>query len=328
MGPTRISVCGPLSVTIDGEAREGALRGRQGRMLLAYLVLNRHRAVRRDELADVLWAEGIPEGGEAQLAPPLSRLRRALGDGRLAGRGELRLVLAEDAEVDWEVAHAALGRARAALAGGDAAGALAAASEAEAIAAGGLLPELEAPWIDVRRAELGDLRLEALELAAAAGVLAGAGALPDAERAARRAVELAPFRESARAALMEVLAARGNVAEALRAFEDARILLREELGSSPGPALVALHERLLREEPATTPAIAAPAAPPGLIERDAEVALLARLAAEAARGEGRTALIEGPAGLGKTRLLTELRRLAEAGGARVLNARASDLERD
>jgi len=84
MGPTRISVCGPLSVTIDGEAREGALRGRQGRMLLAYLVLNRHRAVRRDELADVLWAEsGTPEGGEALLAPPLSRLRRALGDGRL-----------------------------------------------------------------------------------------------------------------------------------------------------------------------------------------------------------------------------------------------------
>src|SRR6185436_1310033 len=169
---------------------------------------------------------------------------------------------------------------------------------AESIAAGGLLPELEAPWIDVRRAELGDLRLEALELAAAAGVLAGAGALPDAERAARRAVELAPFRESARAALMEVLAARGNVAEALRAFEDARILLREELGSSPGPALVALHERLLREEPAVVPVAPAPA---GLVERDAELTLLGRLAAEAAAGAGRTALIEGPAGLGKTR---------------------------
>ena len=66
----------------------------------------------------------------------------------------------------------------------------------------------------------------------------------------------------------------------------------------------------------------------GLVERDAELALLARLAAEAAAGEGRTALIEGPAGLGKTRLLAELRRLAEAGGARVLSARASDLERD
>ena len=89
---TRIELCGPLSVVIDGDQRASELRGRQGRMLLAYLVLNRHRAVRRDELADVLWAEsGTPEGGEALLAPPLSRLRRALGDGRLHGRGELWL---------------------------------------------------------------------------------------------------------------------------------------------------------------------------------------------------------------------------------------------
>src|SRR5687768_4258308 len=110
MGETRVELCGPLAVTIDGERREGALRGRQGRMLLAFLVLNRHRAVRRDELAEVLWADGgTPEGGEAQLAPPLSRLRRALGEGRLVGRAELRLVLGEDATVDWEVAHAALG---------------------------------------------------------------------------------------------------------------------------------------------------------------------------------------------------------------------------
>ncbi|MET0771117.1 MAG: DNA-binding protein, partial [Solirubrobacteraceae bacterium] len=142
----RVEVCGPLSVVIDGEPREGALRGRQGRMLLAYLVLNRHRAVRRDELADVLWAEsGTPEGGEALLAPPLSRLRRALGDGRLVGRGELRLALGEDLEVDWEIAHEALGQARSLLAGGDASGALEAAGTAEQIAAGGLLPELEAP---------------------------------------------------------------------------------------------------------------------------------------------------------------------------------------
>ena len=108
---------------------------------------------------------------------------------------------------------------------------------------------------------------------------------------------------------MEVLAARGNVAEALRAFEDARVLLREELGSSPGPALVALHERLRAARSRCAPAapVAAAAPPSGLVERDAELALLARIAAEAAAGEGRTALIEGPAGLGKTRLLAELR---------------------
>ena len=52
---------------------------------------------------------------------------------------------------------------------------------------------------------------------------------------------------------MEVLRARGNVNEALRVYEDIRVLLREELGSSPGAALVALHEQLLRDDPAAAP---------------------------------------------------------------------------
>ena len=45
-------------------------------------------------------------------------------------------------------------------------------------------------------------------------------------------------------------------------------------------------------------------------------------------GQGRLALIEGPAGIGKTRLLQEVRRLAAAEGARVLTARGSQLERE
>ncbi len=181
----------------------------------------------------------------------------------------------------------------------------------------------------MRRAELGDLRLEALEVRAAAGAAMGGPEQNEAERAARAAVEAAPFRESSRAALMEVLHARGNVAEALRVFEDVRVLLREELGTAPGPALVALHERLLREEPAPAPVAAAPApAVSGLVERERELTALGALLGDALAGEGRTALIEGPAGVGKTRLLAEVRRRAESAGARVLSARGSDLERD
>ena len=322
---TRIELCGQLAVEIEGTRIEGSLRGRQGRLLLAYLVLNRHRPVRRDELAEALWSES----GEAQLAPPLSRLRGALGDGRLVGRGELRLELGDDAWVDWEAARAGVTAARAALAAGDWAAAFAATGEPLAIAERGLLPGLEAGWIDVRRAELGDLRLEALEVRAAAGAAMGGPEQNEAERAARAAVEAAPFRESSRAALMDVLHARGNVAEALRVFEDVRVLLREELGTAPGPALVALHERLLREEPAPAPAAVTPTpAARGLVERERELAALGALLGDALAGEGRTALIEGPAGVGKTRLLAEVRRRAESAGARVLSARGSDLERD
>src|SRR3954451_25052358 len=161
---TRIELCGRLLVEIDGEALQGALPGRQGRLLFAYLVMNRGRPVRRDELVQALWAdEGQPASGDALLRPPLSRLRKALGPGRLEGRGELALVLPDDAWVDWEVALSSIAQTRAALGNGDYQTAWDVASEAADIAPRGLLPGLEADWIDERRRQLDDLRVEALE---------------------------------------------------------------------------------------------------------------------------------------------------------------------
>ncbi len=57
--------------------------------------------------------------------------------------------------------------------------------------------------------------------------------------------ELAPYRESGHRILMEALSQRGNVAEALRASERLRVLLREELGIAPSPTVQAVHRRLL-----------------------------------------------------------------------------------
>ncbi len=51
-GATRISLCGRLSVELEGARPE--LPGRQGRLLFAYLVLQRGRPVRRDELVEAL----------------------------------------------------------------------------------------------------------------------------------------------------------------------------------------------------------------------------------------------------------------------------------
>ena len=65
-----------------------------------------------------------------------------------------------------------------------------------------------------------------------------------------------------------------------------------------------------------------------LLERDRELESLRAALAEAASGEGRLALVEGPAGIGKSRLLAELRAAAEEDGARVLTARGSELERE
>lgn len=329
-------MCGRLTVTWGGERLEGNLPGRQGRLIFAFLVLNRSRPVRRDELVEALWAdEGLPSGGEALLAPPLSRLRKALGPDRLEGRTELTLNLGPDPAIDWEIAQERLASAQeTAGAGTDEADRLAAAwadaREAAGTLEGGLLPGLEARWIDEHRNHLEELRLKSLETVALIGARLGPAERDRAERAARNAVEAAPFRESARAALIEALEAQGNIAEALRAFEDLRTLLREELGALPSPQVMAIHERLLnasespteaRSEPsARAVARRRPAASPtditreidpraggnGMVGRDQLLDQLKRELDQAVAGELRIALLAGEGGIGKTRIAAEL----------------------
>ncbi len=65
-----------------------------------------------------------------------------------------------------------------------------------------------------------------------------------------------------------------------------------------------------------------------LLERDREVESLRSALAETVSGGGRLALVEGPAGIGKSRLLAELRVAAQEDDMRVLTARGSELERE
>jgi DNA-binding SARP family transcriptional activator len=92
---------------------------------------------------------------------------------------------------------------------------------------------------------LEEVRLRGLECFAAAGLGLGGPALAQAEERARMLTALAPYRETGHRILMEALEQRGNAAEALRAYERLRILLREELGIAPSPTLQAVHRRLL-----------------------------------------------------------------------------------
>src|SRR5215472_15095103 len=64
-----------------------------------------------------------------------------------------------------------------------------------------------------------------------------------------------------------------------------------------------------------------------LLERKAELEVLGALVAQAAGGDGRVGLIEGPPGIGKTRLVAAARRLAAEAGMRCLSARGSPMER-
>jgi hypothetical protein len=242
----------------------------------------------------------------------------------------LALRLPEPVWVDLEEARTALDVARQAQSAEEA---LDNARRANELLRDGLLPGLEATWLDEERERLADLRVEALELMARAERDSDP---VSAERAAREAVALAPFRESAWVALIHAVDAQGNPAQALRAYEEIRVRLREELGLTPGPELVALHRRLLArgDEAASAPAdggrfARGPGAPrTDLVERDAELRLIDHALAETAEGTGRMILFEGAAGIGKTRLLGELVARAAGRDMLVLSARASLLERD
>jgi DNA-binding CsgD family transcriptional regulator len=79
----------------------------------------------------------------------------------------------------------------------------------------------------------------------------------------------------------------------------------------------------------STVAVAMATAPlTGPLERDDELALLDHLLADARAGRGAVAVLEGPAGRGKTTLLRELRRRATDGGLLTLSSVGAELERD
>ena len=240
----RIQICGPLAVERDGQRLDAGLPGRQGRLLFAYLVVNRHRYVPRDEVAEALWREPDPAAVDARLNPLLSKLRRVFGADAIDGRSTLRLCL-RDAWVDLEAAVDAIHRAESAVAQEDWPRSWGPALTALFVAERGFLPGEDAPWIEETRRQLAELRVRALECYAAGTLGLGGTELAAAIRASRQLTRVAPLRESGYRYLMRALAAQGNLAEALAVYGQLSECLRDQLGVSPSPATRELYERLL-----------------------------------------------------------------------------------
>jgi DNA-binding SARP family transcriptional activator/tetratricopeptide (TPR) repeat protein len=336
---SRIQLCGRLSVEIDGVQLAERLRGKQVPLLLAYLVLNRGRHVGRDELIGALWPDQAPVSQDAALRTLLSRLRSSLGAATVAGRDEVILALPEPVWIDIEAAAAEVPRALDALQRGDARRAWALAQVPLNIASRGLLPGSQASWLEPPRRELEELHLTALEVIGRAGLVMGGTQLQSAERAARTLIESEPYRESGYVLLMEALAARGNVAEAVRVFDSLRMLLRDELGTMPSGDAIAVHERLLR--PQVSGDVDAPPVEPGapaiplpaelrhraqgtMIGREQELAQLEELweLASGQEGSGQLVFLAGDAGIGKTTLTADVARRVHEAGAIVLAGRS------
>ena len=245
-GDLRIQLCGSLAVERRGRRLESGLPGRQGRMLFAYLVVNRHRPVSRDEVAEALWREPDPAAVDARLNPLLSKLRRVFGADAIAGRSSLRLCL-PDVWVDLEAAVEAIHRAESAVVQEHWSRAWGPALAALFVAERDFLPGEDAAWIADVRHELAVLHVRALEAYAATELGLGGTELDGAVRAGRQLVRVAPLRERGYRYLMRALAAQDNLAEALQVYGQLWTCLRDQLGASPSPATRALYEDLLAQ---------------------------------------------------------------------------------
>jgi DNA-binding SARP family transcriptional activator len=245
MSRTLIQLCGRYVVELEGRRVEAGLPGRQGRLLFAYLALNRDRPLARSEAIEAVWADELPRDPADALAALLSKVRAALGNRYLEGRGELTLALPPDADVDVERALAAVHEAESACALRDWQRAWGASLSAQFVARRTLLAEYESEWITEWRRRLDDVLVRSTERYVQACLGLGGTELAGAERSARFLVRIAPLRESVHELLMASLEAQGNVAEALVVYEALRQRLRDELGVSPSEPLQAAYRRLL-----------------------------------------------------------------------------------
>jgi DNA-binding SARP family transcriptional activator len=198
--------------------------------LVAYLSLSGRRA--RTAVSGELWP-GVPEEhAQGSLRSALWRLHKAVPGLLDVTPGALSLA----AGVRVDVAELT-GWARRAL---DPEAPLDDLAVSDTWLRGELLPGWYDDWVLLERERLRQLRMHALEAVAAR--LAAAGRHGEALQAAYAAVRAEPLRESAHRAVVRVHLGEGNLAEAVRAFDQYRVLVEEELGVGPTEQMT----RLLR----------------------------------------------------------------------------------
>ena len=294
------------------------------------------RAYARDELAALLWPDSDDIAARGALRRTLSVMRSAMGDTLLRVDRTRVDIVRERATIDLvELERSA---------GSGVVGDLAAAAD---LARGPFLAGFslrDSPEFDDWRAAramrvertVADLLDRLVVESAAAGDVATAAA------AAGRRVDLDPLDEGAHVRRMELLAASGDRAAALRQYRACVAILDRELGVPPLPETTARYEAI-RDAPIGTD-LARPTvrigerAPTSLAAPDEGIATLPLVGRDAALAvieasrlgatpDGRVVAVLGEPGIGKTRLVETAIERARAAGAATLSTRSYAVER-
>ncbi len=240
-------ILGPLEVADEGRPLE--LGGTRQRQLLAILLLHSNEVVSSDRLIDHLWGVKPPPTAAKSLQAHVSRLRKALGaGGRLVTHGSGYTLTAGIDDIDASRFERLVERGRELLSAGDAGGAAADLHEALQLWRGPPLSDFAyEAFAQAEIARLEELRVAALEERIEADLALGrhAGLVGELEAL----VTEHPLRERLRAQLMLALYRSGRQAEALAAYQSARLALVEELGLEPSRTLQDVEQAILRHDP-------------------------------------------------------------------------------
>ena len=256
-GRLEVRLLGPFEVALAG--RIVHIGSPKQRAVLALLALQAGRVVSGDTLCDLVWDEDQPASPSATLQSLISRLRAALASAS-GGLVEARRDVLRTREPGWvlDVDPAAVdalrfqeltGRARQRSGRGEAVVAAADLAEAVGLWRGAALVDVvDAGYLRAQATRLNEARLDAVEDLAEAELAIGRPA----EALARLEghTEANPLRERGWGLLMVALYRLGRQAAALRAFQQVRAILGEELGLEPSPELAEIEQRILRHDPA------------------------------------------------------------------------------
>jgi DNA-binding SARP family transcriptional activator/WD40 repeat protein len=237
-----IQVLGPLAV--DGSGRLNP----RDRVVLQALTIGQGQPVTADELADALWGDSPPVSAHKNLQSCIMRLRKVLGpDAIETSRDGYRLAVPTD-EIDARRFEAQVERARGLLEVGEADRVAFLLEQALQLWRGTAFADLS-DWHPARveAGRLDELRLEAEELQLDAQLRRGRAR--EVLARAHELVHAAPLRERRWELLALAQYRSGAQADALRSLRQLRALLTRELGIDPGPALVALEQSILQQDP-------------------------------------------------------------------------------
>ncbi|MDQ1467501.1 MAG: hypothetical protein QOH10_1916 [Actinomycetota bacterium] len=326
-------VLGDLSVISAGERRP--VTAAKQRAALAMLLLSANRNVSSATLIDGIWGDALPQHPETALQIVVSRLRSSLGPSAyrlLSGPSGYRIEVAVD-ELDLSLAQSAFACGRRLRCENDPNRAADVLDDALALwTSEPLLDLVSFPFCPAERNRLRELRVSIYELRNDS--LLEAGRHTELLETIEEWIRTEPWRERLRAQHVLALYLSGRQVDALRAYDAYRYRLVEELGIEPSRELRELHHDVLSHAPrlaigtgpiwSRLPLWTAMSLP--FVGREAEEEVIFGRIREVFAGSRTMILVEGEAGIGKTRLVLEIARRAQ-GDAIIVSATANDTMR-